>query len=81
MNEQRVAVVTGASSGIGAEIAARLAGAGFRVFGASRSAPDQADADAGVEHVVIERYKLPTIFRVAMPSPSTVKVNTSLSYC
>jgi NAD(P)-dependent dehydrogenase (short-subunit alcohol dehydrogenase family) len=51
MSDKRVAVVTGASSGIGAAIVSRLAEAGFRVFGASRSTP--ADAD-GVEHVPVD---------------------------
>jgi NAD(P)-dependent dehydrogenase (short-subunit alcohol dehydrogenase family) len=50
--DQRVAVVTGASSGIGGAIARQLAAAGFRVFGASRSAP--ADAVSGIEHVTID---------------------------
>jgi NAD(P)-dependent dehydrogenase (short-subunit alcohol dehydrogenase family) len=49
MAEQRVALVTGASSGIGEAIAGRLADAGFRVFGACRRQP------AGdIEHVAID---------------------------
>ena len=38
MPDKRVAVVTGGSSGIGAAIAGKLAAAGLRVFGASRTA-------------------------------------------
>lgn len=52
MTEKRVAVVTGASSGIGAATAGRLTAAGFRVFGASRKAP--ADPVSGIEHVAID---------------------------
>jgi NAD(P)-dependent dehydrogenase (short-subunit alcohol dehydrogenase family) len=40
--QQKVVVVTGASSGIGAAVARRLAAHGHRVFGASRS-PDQCE--------------------------------------
>jgi len=50
--ERRLALVTGASSGIGDAIARRLAAAGFRVFGASRKAP--ADPVSGIEHVTID---------------------------
>jgi NAD(P)-dependent dehydrogenase (short-subunit alcohol dehydrogenase family) len=52
VSDSRVALVTGASSGIGAAIAARLASAGFRVYGASRSAPAQ--AISGVAHLTID---------------------------
>jgi NAD(P)-dependent dehydrogenase (short-subunit alcohol dehydrogenase family) len=52
MSEQRVAVVTGASSGIGQAIAATFLATGFRVFGASRGAP--AGASSGIEHVTID---------------------------
>ncbi len=38
MENRRVVPVTGASSGIGKATAAHLAGLGFQVFGASRSA-------------------------------------------
>lgn len=63
--DSRVVLVTGASSGIGKCCAERLAGAGWRVFGASRSAPaaerydvlrmDIADDEAvekGVAHIL-----------------------------
>jgi len=52
MADRRVAVVTGASSGIGAAIAGQLAAAGLRVFDASRSTP--ADPTAAIEHVTID---------------------------
>jgi NAD(P)-dependent dehydrogenase (short-subunit alcohol dehydrogenase family) len=45
MNEKPVAVVTGASSGIGEAIAHRLTTHGFRVFGASRGTPSEADGE------------------------------------
>jgi NAD(P)-dependent dehydrogenase (short-subunit alcohol dehydrogenase family) len=50
VSDPRVAIVTGASSGIGEAIAGRLSGAGFRVFCASRSAT----AVPGVEHLTVD---------------------------
>ncbi len=52
MPEQRVAVVTGASSGIGEAIAGQLAAAGFRVFGASRGTPEK--IQSGIDYVIID---------------------------
>jgi NAD(P)-dependent dehydrogenase (short-subunit alcohol dehydrogenase family) len=52
MAETRVAVVTGASSGIGEEIASQLCAAGYQVYGASRRTP--ADPVNGVEHVTMD---------------------------
>ena len=52
MPETRVAVVSGASSGNGQAIAQRLAADGFRVFGASRRVPTE--AQGGVEHVAVD---------------------------
>jgi NAD(P)-dependent dehydrogenase (short-subunit alcohol dehydrogenase family) len=52
MAEDRVALVTGASSGIGEATVGKLAEAGFRVFGASRRTPEK--TRSGVEHVIID---------------------------
>ena len=52
MTEQRVALVSGASSGIGDVVARRLVAAGFRVFGATRRAPEA--QQAGIEHVAVD---------------------------
>ena len=52
MDEKRVVLVTGVSSGIGAAIASALAAAGYRVFGSIRSR--EAVVPEGVERVVLD---------------------------
>lgn len=50
--DERVAIVTGASGGIGGATALALARAGYRVFGTSRKPPQS--KSAGVEHLVCD---------------------------
>ncbi|WP_028648060.1 SDR family oxidoreductase [Nocardiopsis sp. CNT312] len=50
----RTALVTGASSGIGATVAAALAGRGYRVYGTSRSPGSVPDPVPGVEYLALD---------------------------
>ena len=50
----RTALVTGASSGIGAAVARALVGKGYRVFGTSRSPESVTDRIPGVEYVALD---------------------------
>jgi NAD(P)-dependent dehydrogenase (short-subunit alcohol dehydrogenase family) len=54
MNDQRVALVTGASSGIGQAIARVLAESGFQVFGGSRDPKKIPDATDGLRPMRID---------------------------
>lgn len=51
---RRTALVTGASSGIGAAVAAALVERGYRVFGTSRSPEKVAEPIAGVEYLALD---------------------------
>lgn len=53
MNERKVVLVTGVSSGIGRETAQLLAERGFRVFGSARD-PRRVDAISGVEMLQLD---------------------------
>ncbi len=53
MNERKVVLVTGVSSGIGREMAQLLAERGFRVFGSARD-PRRVDAISGVEMLQLD---------------------------
>jgi NAD(P)-dependent dehydrogenase (short-subunit alcohol dehydrogenase family) len=57
--DQRVALVTGASSGIGASTAAALAEAGYRVFGTSRQ--PEAGGARGVEMLALDVQSDPSV--------------------
>lgn len=54
MNSQRVALVTGASSGIGSATAAALVQAGFRTFGTARDRTKLGSQRGGVEWVSLD---------------------------
>jgi NAD(P)-dependent dehydrogenase (short-subunit alcohol dehydrogenase family) len=67
MNENRVALVTGASSGIGRACAALLAARGLRVYAASRSATlrmdvtDDASVQAAIDEIIRSEGRLDVV--------------------
>ena len=73
VTDQCVAVVAGASSAIGTEIAAHLARAGFPVFGASRGIPSK--APAGTEHVAIDDTDDPSVRTVGTVMERTGRID------
>ncbi|MFF8843602.1 SDR family oxidoreductase [Streptomyces sp. NPDC015127] len=54
MTSRGTALVTGASSGIGAAVAAALVGRGYRVYGTSRDPASVADPVPGVEYLALD---------------------------
>ncbi|MFI2370027.1 SDR family oxidoreductase [Streptomyces sp. NPDC018833] len=54
MTARGTALVTGASSGIGAAVAAALVGRGYRVYGTSRDPASVADPVPGVEYLALD---------------------------
>ncbi|HXZ79401.1 MAG TPA: oxidoreductase [Terriglobales bacterium] len=61
MNRERVALVTGVSSGIGRAIATLLSAQGFRVFGTVRHLPEPGPESSHIEFVRLEVRDEPSI--------------------
>lgn len=59
-NSPRTALITGATSGIGAEVARQLADRGLRVFGTTRNPDSVADPIPGVTYVRLDNADLST---------------------